>query len=202
VSSSAGWFFTEQVAAQRSCWAFGTQCPSLSKGAWGPREQARTRMKAQRIGAGTAQILVVASKPAGPAPWAQTAWQQAGRPWHSAQARPRPRRGAAQLQPCPSASHAQQLRREFCQRVLRHFGTNSAGTFEAPRSGRQQAGKRRQPRFLWDQHGLFFSAPGLHKFCTEQTAVQKTLWNPQKKCASHLGIPQHFGANSTRTLKA
>jgi hypothetical protein len=56
--------------------------------------------------------------------------------------------------------------------------------------------------FFWDWCELFWNVPGLHKFCTEQIAVQKTLQNPQQKCSSCLVILRHFGTNSTGTFKA
>jgi hypothetical protein len=56
-----------------SCQMFGTQSPSVLKGAQGFREQARIHMKANESEWAIAQILTLPSKPAGPVSWAQTA---------------------------------------------------------------------------------------------------------------------------------
>jgi hypothetical protein len=57
-------------------------------------------------------------------------------------------------------------------------------------------------RLVLPSHLFECARAALHKFCTEQIAAQKALWNSQKKCASHLGILWHFGTNSTGMLKA
>jgi hypothetical protein len=81
-----------RLALMPDIWHAAPQSP---KGAQGLREQAQTHMKAQRIGVGIAQILVMPSKPAGPVSWAQTSQQQAERRWHCAPARLRLRHGVA-----------------------------------------------------------------------------------------------------------